>query len=136
MTQNIFSQRQETSLYLERAKRMLEVAELILNSGFFASTINRAYYAFFYAANAALASQGMAHSEHSGAIYGFEEYFVRRDLIEDEFGQQYGRVLDERNLADFEIREEFTADQARTTIEDARQFVIRVEKLLKEEGWL
>ena len=136
MTQNIFGRRQETSLFLERAKRMIEVAELTQQRGFFISTVNRAYYAFFYAANASLSSQGMAHREHDGAFYGFEEYFVRRGLIEESFGELYGRILDARKLADFEIREVTTAEQARESIEDARRFVSRVQTMMQEEGWL
>jgi uncharacterized protein (UPF0332 family) len=136
MTQNIFGRRQETLLYLQRAKRMIEVAELTQQSGFFISTVNRAYFAFFYAASAALSSQGMAHREHDGAFYGFEEYFVRRGLIEESFGELYGRILDACKLADFEIREVTTAERGQSAIEDARRFVSRVEIMMQEEGWL
>ena len=136
MAQNIYGRRQETASYLEGAKRMLEVAELTQQGGYFVSTVNRAYYAFFYAANAALSSQGMAHREHDGAFHGFEEYFVRRGLIEESFGERYGRVLDARKVADFEIHAVTTPERARETIEYARRFVIRVETMLHDEGWL
>ena len=136
MNQSFFDRREGTTLYLERAKRMIEVAELTQQGSFFVSTMNRAYYACFYAASAALSSQGMARRDHDGAFYGFEEYFVRRGLIEESFGELYGRILDAWKLADFEIREVTTAEQAQGAIEDARRFVSRVQTMLQEEGWL
>jgi uncharacterized protein (UPF0332 family) len=136
MTENIYGRRQETASYLQRAKRVLEVAELTQQGGFFVSTVNRAYYAFFYAANAALASQGMAQREHDRAFDSFEEYFVQPGLIEESFGQRYGRVLDACKLADFEIHAVPMPEQARETIIYARRFVDRVETMLHDEGWL
>ena len=44
---------------LERARRALESADLLLAAADFEGAVNRAYYAMFYAAHAALAQQGV-----------------------------------------------------------------------------
>ena len=116
---------------------MLQVADHNLADGFYASAINRAYYAIFYAANALLATKGLSRSKHSAVVATFRQHFVKPGLIEDEYSDIYGRVMDDRHKADYEIIES-TVDPARaqTDLEDARRFVERVERYLKQEGWL
>jgi uncharacterized protein (UPF0332 family) len=64
----LFAQRDEVVLYVDHAQQMLQVAEHNLADGFYASAINRAYYAIFYAANALLATKGLSRSKHSAVI--------------------------------------------------------------------
>ena len=133
----LFAPRDEVALYAEHARQMLKVADHNLADGFYASAINRAYYAIFYAANALLATKGLSRSKHSAVIATFRQHFVKPGLIEDEYSDIYGRVMDDRHKADYDIVES-TVDPARaqTDLEDARRFVERVEHHLKQEGWL
>jgi uncharacterized protein (UPF0332 family) len=133
----LFAQRDEVALYVEHAQQMLQVADHNLADGFYASAINRAYYAIFYAANALLATKGLSRSKHSAVIATFRQHFVKPGLIEDEYSDIYGRVMDDRHKADYDIVES-TVDPARaqTDLEDARRFAERVEHHLKQEGWL
>jgi uncharacterized protein (UPF0332 family) len=133
----LFAQRDEVALYVEHAQQMLQVADHNLADGFYASAINRAYYAIFYAANALLATKELTRSKHSGVIAAFRQHFVKPGLIESEYSDIYGRVMDDRHKGDYEIIES-TMDQARaqTDLKDAQRFVQRVERYLKLEGWL
>jgi uncharacterized protein (UPF0332 family) len=130
---------------LEHAREMLEVASHNLADGFYGSPINRAYYAVFpwhcppghvYAANALLATQGLARSKHSGVIAAFREHFVKTGLVEIEFGDIYGRVMDDRHVGDYDVDASITPDRARTDLDDAQRFVDRVDRYLQEGGWL
>jgi len=133
----LFAPRDEVALYVEHAQQMLQVADHNLADGFYGSAINRAYYAIFYAANALLATKGLSRSKHSAVIATFRQHFVKPGVIEDEYSDIYGRVMDDRHKADYDIVES-TVDPARaqTDLEDARRFVERVEHHLKQEGWL
>jgi uncharacterized protein (UPF0332 family) len=93
----------EVSLYIECARQMLEVAAHNIAVGFYGSAINRAYYAIFYAANALLATRGLARGKHSGVVAAFREHFVKPGLIEVEYSRIYGRVMDNRRASDCEI---------------------------------
>ena len=126
----------EVSLYMEHAGQMLEVAAHNIADGFFGSAINRAYYAIFYAASALLATQGLARSKHSGVIAAFREHFVKPGLIEVEYSDIYGRVMDNRRVSDYEIEIPAEAEAAEKDLSDAQRFVERVEQLLQREGWL
>lgn len=128
--------RQEIVLYLNQAHEMLTVAAHNLNNDFYASAINRAYYAIFYAANAMISTQGLARSKHSGVIGAFRQVFIKPGLIEAEYSHIYGRVMDDRHLGDYEIHRTITNDRATSDLEDARRFVNRMETYLRGEGWL
>jgi len=126
----------EIMLYIEHTKEMLAVAEQNLNSDFYASAINRAYYAIFYAANAMLATVGKARSKHSSVISLFRNLFVKTGELPTEFSDIYGRVMDNRQRGDYDLGLQIDVDQAKADLEDARRFVSKVEQWLKERKLL
>jgi uncharacterized protein (UPF0332 family) len=115
---------------------MLEVAALNLSEGYPDSAINRAYYAIFYAANALLVTEGLGRSKHSGVIAAFRERFVKTGIIELEYSRIYGRVMDDRHASDYEIEISADAEVAERDLGDSRLFVERIERHLRDEGWL
>ncbi|HLF90729.1 MAG TPA: HEPN domain-containing protein [Anaerolineales bacterium] len=129
-------QRKEIVLYMENAQEMLEVARLMLNNDFYTSTINRAYYAIFYAANALLITKGLSSSKHSGVISAFRQHFVKTGHIASEYSEIYGRVMGNRHAGDYELESPITKETAKLDLADAEKFVSEVENTLKNEGWL
>jgi uncharacterized protein (UPF0332 family) len=84
-----------------------------------------------------LSAQGLTFSsKHSGVISAFREHFVKPGLIEAEYSRVYGRVMNDRHVGDYEIDKTLEADQASTDLDHARNFVIRMEAYLRQEGWL
>ena len=130
------SARREVRLYIRSAHEMLEVAALNLSEDFHGSAVNRAYYAIFYAANALLVTQGLARSKHSGVIAAFRERFVRTGLIEVEYSDVYGRVMENRHVSDYEIEVPVERQVAARALGDAQRFVERIEQFFRQEGWL
>ena len=122
--------------YLARAHQMLDTSRLTLDHGDFITTVNRAYYAVFYAANAMLATQHMERSKHSGVIATFREHFVKTGLIESEYSDWYGALLDTRQRGDYSLEAMLGEARARELLEQAGQFVSRVERYLRDEGFL
>lgn len=136
MSEEFVNPQREVKLYMEHAHRMLIVAGHNRESEFYASAVNRAYYAIFYAANAMLSTQGLARSKHSGIISAFRQQFVKTGLIETEFSDIYGRVMDHRHISDYELDLAIDDDQAEIDLQDAIRFVDRMENWLIREGWL
>jgi uncharacterized protein (UPF0332 family) len=58
---------------MRRAERSLRSARNLLDDGDHDFAISRAYYAMFYAATAALLSQNIKRSKHSGVIAAFAQ---------------------------------------------------------------
>lgn len=121
--------------YLVHARQALDSAQSSLEHGFYSTVINRAYYAIFYAANALLRTRGISRSKHSGVLAAFRQYFVKSGLIEPEYSDLYGAVMESRVSSDYEMT--FDADQtiAPQALSSAYRFVERVaEYLFETEG--
>jgi uncharacterized protein (UPF0332 family) len=121
---------------LERARQDLEAAKSNLDSGFYAVTVTRAYYAMFYAASALLASKGMAPSKHSAVLAAFGEHFAKPELIEAEYAKALGHAYDARLDSDYDVT--FTTDRplAQDVLDEAQRFVTRAEQYLREVDML
>ena len=128
--------RKEVALYIENAHEMLNVARFNLDNEVYASAINRAYYAIFYAANALLATKRLSRSKHSGVIGIFRQYFVKTGLVATELSDIYGQVMEDRHESDYELITAISQQDAQIDLTDSHKFVEEVEKWLKQEGWL
>ena len=122
----------QIELYLSHARQALQAAESNVEQGFYATAINRAYYVIFYAASALLLSKSITRSKHSGVIAAFRQHFVRPGLIEAEYSDIYGDVMDARVDSDYEMT--FAADRetAESVLADARRFLERMARYLVE----
>jgi len=67
---------------LTRAASDLDASRLLLNGGFLDQATSRAYYAAFYAAEAALLRLGETRSSHSGLIAAFGALVVKKGGFE------------------------------------------------------
>ena len=55
-------------IYVDGAREALEGAQYNLNGDFYGIAVNRAYYAFFYAATALLLTLDLTRSKHSSVL--------------------------------------------------------------------
>jgi len=83
-----------------------------------------------------LSTQGLACSKHSRVISAFRECFVKPGLFVAEYGDICGRLMDHRHVGDCEVELLIEDQQAHSDMYDARRLVQRVERRLKQEGWL
>ncbi len=136
MSEDILNKRYQIQTYLSHAHQALDSAASSIENGFYATAINRAYYAIFYAASGLLLTRDVSRSKHSSVLAAFRQYFVKPGLIEPEYSDLYGDVMDARVDSDYDMT--FAADST-TAIEklsDASQFVERIVQYLQENGWL
>jgi uncharacterized protein (UPF0332 family) len=130
------SQHQEIALYIQNAHEMLEASRVLLNNDFYTSAINRAYYAVFYAASALLVTKGISQGKHSGVISAFRQYFIKTGLIAPEYSMIYGRLMEGRHVSNYELGSSVTRDNAQSNLANAEEFVLEVQRWLKQESWL
>jgi uncharacterized protein (UPF0332 family) len=129
-------ERQTVKTYLGAAHDALAGGQFNFDGGYYAIAVNRAYYATFYAANALLATKGLARGKHSGTISAFRQSFVKPGLIEPEYSAIYGSLMDDRHISDYDMDTRIEPEQAESDVESARKFVARIETYLRQEGWL
>ena len=122
--------------YLEGARNALQGAQYNLDGGFDGIAVNRAYYAFFYAATALLLVLDITRSKHAGVLAAFREHFVKAKVFSIEDSHAYGSAFELRNVADYEMLGQIDSTQAQAAVESAQGFVERSEIYLTGRGYL
>ena len=115
-----------------KSRRALASAEKLLQDDDGDGACNRAYYAMFDAARAALiASKAPVPPEiaktHSGLIAAFSLHLVKPGLFPIELGKSFNKVEDLRLVADYK-GDPISPDEAQWTVEQAGAFVDEIER--------
>ncbi|TVQ23093.1 MAG: HEPN domain-containing protein [Leptolyngbya sp. DLM2.Bin15] len=120
---------------LSEADETLREAEILLAQSAFRGSVNRSYYAMFYAVAGLLATQGLGTSKHSGVISLFDREFVKTGILPKTLSRSLHRAFDERQASDY--GEMLTPDQALATdlLEQARVFVSKIRAQLAIAGF-
>jgi uncharacterized protein (UPF0332 family) len=121
---------------MEQAHETLREAEILLGEAALRGTVNRAYYAMFYALLALLAIRQLGTSKHSGAISLFDREFVRTGLFPRELSRALHLAFDRRQEYDYGEMIPLTPEIAKETLQDARTFVAAIEAHLRAAGHL
>lgn len=123
--------------YLAKATRAVASARLLFDDGDLEGACNRAYYAMFNAAHAALIwSDAMtdpaAVKTHNGLMTAFGQYLIRPGHLSVELGKSLNRVERIRLLADY--TGEVSAEKAVMAIEQAVLFVETVQQMVMPQN--
>jgi uncharacterized protein (UPF0332 family) len=116
---------------LDRSREELEAAQLLADKGYSAQAVSRAYFATFYAAEAALLAIGETRSKHSGVISAFIHLLVRTGQVDEEIGRLLRSLFERRNQADY-APVGVPVEEAAATIRDAERVVRAVEAWLAQ----
>ena len=117
---------------LAKAERALESADLLLSAGDPEGACNRAYYAMFDSARAALlqiAPDFVEIKTHGGLISAFSQHLVKPGHIPVELGKAINATEDMRVAADYK-GEPINLDSATWAVAEAHRFVVAVRGLV------
>jgi len=118
---------------MERARESLGDARLMLaQGGSYASAVNRAYYAMFYAALALLITVDRGSSKHQGVIALFDENFIKQNILPKELGKLFHRAFEMRQAGDYRDMLSVTEEQAIDAINSAIKFLDAIEEKLSD----
>ncbi len=120
----------EQQALFDKARRALETARLTLDHGDADAAINRAYYAAFHAATAALLAVGETPKTHSGTHHRFHLHYVKSGRLSSSIGKTLSYASDARQRADYEAFTVFDEAAAADLITDVEAFVGAVEEML------
>jgi len=81
-------------VYLDGARDALRSAQYNLDGDFYGVAVNRAYYAFFYAATALLLTLDLTRSKHSAVLAAFREHFVKPGIFPVQDSHAYGEAFE------------------------------------------
>ncbi len=116
---------------LDRCWEELAAARLLASNGFEAQAVSRAYFAAFFAAEAALSALGETRSKHSGVISAFVHLLVRGGQLDEETGRLLRSLFERRNEADY-APVDVPVEEADGAVRDAERVVSAVETWLTQ----
>jgi len=120
---------------LTEAEETLREAEILLNQSAFRGSINRSYYAMFYAVLGLLATRSLGTSKHSGVIGLFDREFVKTGLLSKELSRSLHRAFDERQASDYGEMLEPDQELAALLLTQAQVFVREIKTQLAIAGF-
>jgi uncharacterized protein (UPF0332 family) len=115
---------------MEQARSALQAGETLLDARLWRDSVNRSYYAAFYAVLALLSLKGLGTSKHSGAIAMFDREFVKAGVLSKDLSAILHKTFDMRQEADYEEMAEIDAAEAQEALQQAHAFVDEVRRYL------
>ena len=117
--------------YIGKAERALSAARLLLKALNTEGACNRAYYAMFDAAHAALLAAKVRKADatvktHSGLLSAVGKHLVQAGLIDVEHGRSFNQVQRLRQLADY-MGDSIGVDEAAWALGRAEAFVAAIK---------
>lgn len=126
-------QRQAITQRLKRARETLHEAQILKDAHHLVGTVNRLYYACFYAVNALLEIKELKSSKHSGVIALFNRHFVKTGMLPTKWGEFYRYLFDSRQGGDYTDFPDFTGEEVDKLHQSAADFVDAIADLVDKE---
>lgn len=120
----------EIEIIFKRALDALSDAEFNFNNNRFNVSINRSYYAAFYASKALLLKKGVNTKKHSGNIMKFGLEYVINDNFDGKIAKILSDLQEDRSSADYDFEFDAEKIQAKIDLEKAEKFIEECKKFL------
>jgi uncharacterized protein (UPF0332 family) len=120
----------EIKLIFCTALETLEDSQIALDNERYKMSINRSYYATFYAAKALLTKKGLKSKTHSGAISQFSLHYVKEDIFDENIFKLFPNLENDREDVDYDFHTKITRKDAKSCLNDAKIFIEECKKFL------
>ena len=118
---------------MERADETMKEAAVLAERGFYNATVNRLYYACFYATQALLLKHHIAATTHAGVKSMLGLHFISKGIISIDHGKTFNTLFEKRHSSDYEA----FAYCDKALVDDltplAEAFIQRIKELLEEK---
>lgn len=122
------------NLLMSHAAESFEIAQGLVDNGHFGVSVSRAYYAMFYAAQAALLHLDLQFRRHSAVIAAFGKEFIKSGILAASFSKSLRNGFDLRVDCDYRLAS-VPKEEAASAIEKADDFLRAVREYLTEQGY-
>ncbi len=121
--------------YMAMAEECLQEARVLFDSRLYRGAAGRAYYAYFDAVRALLASKSITTKSHSAARNLFGDHFVKEGLFTGQDAKSLHTLFDLRQSSEYDPDELHDITEVKKAIETATEFVLQTEAYLRSIGY-
>ena len=118
---------------ITEADDSLKVAAHCLKEGLYKDSINRSYYAAFYAVKAVLALSTVDFKRHKDVMGYFNKEYVAKEVFPREIGRKLGTLQRVREKSDYDDFYIATREEAEEQIETGKQLLELIEEYIKRK---
>lgn len=115
---------------LSRSKETYHDAIFLFEKGSLNSSINRLYYAAFYAAIALLLANDIEVKSHNGVKQKLGEDFVAKGRLSKVHAKTFNMLSDFRHKGDYDDLFDFEAEMVERLIDPVKEFIDALELLI------
>lgn len=123
--------KQHISYRMLRAKETYDDSLFLFEKGSWNSSINRLYYAAFYASIAMLLHYGMEVKSHNGVKRKIGE-MVFNGILEKTHAKTFGLLSDFRHKGDYDDLFDFSKEMIERLIEPAKDYISAIEEIINK----
>ncbi|MBN1181704.1 MAG: HEPN domain-containing protein [Bacteroidales bacterium] len=117
---------------LQQAIDTIEVVDILIINKKYPAAVNRIYYGIFYSLLALALKFDFESSKHQQLIGWFNKEFIQTGKVEKNYGRVLRKAYENRTTGDYDTFIEFEKNDVVQLFEEMKQFIIRIEKLLRE----
>lgn len=117
---------------LSRARETFEAAQILAENDKWNSTINRLYYAAYYAISALLLSKDLSPTTHNGVKQKFSEFFIKEELIPKEFGKIFSQLFTWRQKGDYDDLFDFDKEKVLPYFDPVEKLIELTEEMIEK----
>lgn len=122
----------EIEALLEKAERSFSSAERLLENGDADFAASRAYYGYFYIAEALLLSKSLSFSRHGQVIAQYGAHFARTEALAPRFHQLMRRAFSLRQTADYSTEPPPEPEKVTELISGGEDFLRAAREYLRQ----
>lgn len=116
---------------VNRAFETLKEAEAMIENQFWNASVNRIYYACFYAVSGLLLKKGVDSSTHKGLRHMFGLHFVQTGIVSKEYGKFFSDLFDRRHTGDYDDLITFDKETVSSLFSTGSEFVKEISDLIR-----
>ena len=118
---------------VEQAKESLGASKIMLENHMIKDSINRSYYAVFYALKAILAIEEKDFKRHKDVVAYFNKMYVATGKFSRELGRMIAKLQQLREKSDYDDFFIASKEEAERQLLNAKYFVSVVDQFIKNE---
>lgn len=117
---------------IESSLKTYDAAVVLAESGYWNSSVNRLYYALFYAVNALLVANAIKTKTHSATKSQFSLHFVKTGKFDKKYGQLFSELSDARQKGDYDNIYDYNREYVQPLFKPVGEMI---ELIKKEIGY-
>ena len=116
-----------------RSLETLKEADLLIQNAFWNESINRIYYACYYAVSALLLKSNIDSNSHKGIRQMFGLHFIQPGLVSKEDGRLFSDLFDRRQTGDYDDFIFYEEETVKIYFQEATGFIQRIISLINQK---